>query len=152
MGMRTLRRIGAGLLMAAISAAVCEGALRLAARSVPFVKYQLDSPRNRTRIPDALLGSRMSPYFPGHDRYGYRNDDRLDQYDTVAVGDSSTYGFGAMPSESWPRQLSRVTKGSVYNAGVGGYGPCEYRGVVDEILRRRCLASERPARRVHERL
>jgi hypothetical protein len=98
------------------------------------VRYQISPPWSRVLIADAAVGHRMSPYFPGHDRRGYRNDDNLDRYDIVAVGDSFTYGFGVGPDASWPRQLRVLSGRPVYNAGVGGYGPCEYRAIVEEMM------------------
>ncbi len=53
---------------------------------------------------------------------------------TVAVGDSFIYGCWVRADESWPRQLRIFSGRPVYNAGVGGYGPCEYRAIVEEMM------------------
>ena len=129
-GVRFRRAVAALLL----SAVVCEGLLQVAARFVPFIRYQIAPPWSRNQISDPDLGYRMSRFFPGHDRLGYRNDDDPDRYDVLAIGDSATYGYGAPPDGSWPRHLRRLIGKPVYNAGVGGYGPCEYRKVMAETL------------------
>lgn len=118
---------------------VCEAALRIAAGYSPFLRYQLSPPQTRNAVPDRVLKFRMSPYVPGHDHRGYRNETALDHADILALGDSWTYGLGAYADGTWPRQLQALSGRSVYNAGVGGYGPCEYLGVLDE------LAALRPA-------
>ena len=132
--MQSRRRYVSALLAAGLSLIFCEAALQLAARMIPFVKYQLSPPWSRNQVRDSGLGYRNSPFFPGHDRRGYRNDDALDRYDIVAIGDSTTYGFGVSPEASWPRQLRTLSSRTVYNGGVGGYGPCEYERVADELL------------------
>lgn len=118
---------------------ICEGALRLSARYSPFLSSQLRPPQTRNLLPDRVLKFRMSPYAPGHDRRGYRNEVALQQADVLALGDSWTYGLGAHADGTWPHQLQVPSERSVHSAGVGGYGPCEYLGVLDE------LASLRPA-------
>jgi hypothetical protein len=45
-------------------------------------------------IPDARLGHRLNPAYPGHDVRGWRNQVPLDAADIVALGDSQTYGLG----------------------------------------------------------
>jgi lysophospholipase L1-like esterase len=131
--MNLRRHIFAAIVLAA-SLVLSEGLLQVAARYVPFVRYQISPPWDRNRVVDAALGYRNSPYFPGHDRRGYRNDDERSHYDVVAIGDSQTYGYGAAADGSWPRQLRQLSTLSVYNAGVGGYGPCEYRLVLRDVL------------------
>jgi lysophospholipase L1-like esterase len=45
----------------------------------------------------------------------------LTHNDTIlAMGDSLTYGFGASPEESYPQQLSNLTRLKVLNAGING--------------------------------
>jgi lysophospholipase L1-like esterase len=130
--MASRRRWFHALLACALGLVCCEAALQLTARAIPRVNYLLSSPWYRNQVADAALGYRNSPFFPGHDRLGYRNDDARDRYDVLAIGDSMTYGFGVAPEDSWPRQLRTLTGQNVYNAGVGGYGPCEYQRVAAE--------------------
>ncbi len=118
----------------AAALAACEIGLRAAARYSGYVRYQLSSPYTRNLVPDPERGFRTSPYTPGHDRRGYRNPEALDKADILAIGDSVTYGLGAFADGSWPRQLAQLEGTSVYNAGVGGYGPCEYIAVLNELL------------------
>jgi lysophospholipase L1-like esterase len=131
---RPVRKLVFGLLAVVVSLAASELALRAAAEIFPFVRYHLAPPWSRNQIADAALGYRLSPYFPGHDHRGYRNDEELLRYEIVAAGDSFTYGFGVASQEAWPRQLQHGLGMSVYNAGVGGYGPCEYALVMSELL------------------
>ena len=127
----------ASLLLMVFSLLLCELVLQVAAWQFPRLKYEINAPWTRNVVPDPSLGYRMSPYFPGHDRYGFRNDGDSTSYDIVAIGDSLTYGFGADAHGSWPRLLSNLSERSVYNAGVGGYGPCEYYRLADEMTRYR---------------
>jgi hypothetical protein len=85
-------------------------------------------------VPDDILGYRFSPFAPGHDSRGYRNDDALAECDILAAGDSTTYGYGVRSEEAWPEQVATAASLSVYNAGIGGYGPCEYAVVIDELM------------------
>lgn len=117
-----------------LSLVVCDVGLRVIALVSPHVQYLLSRPWSRNVVPDAVLGWRMSPYYPGHDSRGYRNERALEQADVLAVGDSLTYGFAAPPAGSWPRQLATLSDRSIYNSGVGGYGPCEYHSVLQELL------------------
>ena len=100
----------------------------------PQVRYYLAPPWERATVPDPVLGRRLSPYFPGHDRWGYRNIQVPSRAHVLAIGDSLTYGHGAVASETWPRQLEQLSGKTVYNAGVGGYGPCEYESILNDLL------------------
>jgi hypothetical protein len=115
----------------------CEIVLKVATAISPRAAYLLTPPEKRWRIADSRLGFRLSPFYPGNDWRGYRNPGIPDSVDVLAIGDSFTYGYGAEPEYSWPRQLEKLTGRTVYNAGVPGYGPCEYRLVLDELLRLR---------------
>lgn len=114
--------------------AVGEVGVRIAAGFSPYVRYQLAPPWTRNRVPDPVVGYRVSPYFAGHDRNGYRNAEVPQRTDVLAIGDSMTYGFAASADGAWPQRLQGRLGGPVYNAGVGGYGPCEYGIVVRELL------------------
>lgn len=117
-----------------VSLFLCDIALTVLAYFSPFLKYHLSPPSSRNLIHDPVLGIRMSPYYPGHDSRGYRNEGISDAYDMLAIGDSLTYGYAAPPAGSWPRHLETLVGRSVYNAAVGGYGPCEYEIILNELL------------------
>jgi len=111
-----------------------ECALSLSCMILPRVQYFLSPPSKRATVSDAVLGKRMSPYYPGNDSWGYRNPAVPDHCDVLAIGDSATYGFAAVPSKSWPRQLEPMSNLRVYNMSTGGYGPCEYYALLDKGL------------------
>jgi hypothetical protein len=56
--------------------------------------------------------------------------------DIVAIGDSHTYGNTATMEDSWPYVVARLSRRSVYNMGLGGYGPNQYL----ELLRTRAVS------------
>ena len=60
------------------------------------------------------------------DAWGFRNPAVPGSVDIVAIGDSHTFGNTATMSDSWPYVLSRLSGQSVYNMGMGGYGPNQY--------------------------
>jgi lysophospholipase L1-like esterase len=85
-------------------------------------------------IPDEELGARLAPYAGGHDAKGFRNDAVPEQVEIVAIGDSQTWGVNARRSEAWPQTLAKISGRSVYNMGLGYYGPVQYWVLVDEAL------------------
>lgn len=111
-----------------------EGVLFGAAKIFPVFRYQLSPPWERNWIEDPKLGKRMSPFHPDHDNRGYRNRENVKNTKFLIIGDSLTYGYATPPEGAWPRHFSKLTGEATYNAGVGGYGPCEYKNVLDELL------------------
>lgn len=87
-----------------------------------------------TLVPDPVLSHRIPPNSAGHDENGYRNRFVPDRPSIIAVGDSQTYGTSAGDRESWPAQLQGTSNRTVYNMGVGGYGPVDYAHVAAEGL------------------
>jgi hypothetical protein len=79
-----------------------------------------------TTIPDPVLGMRITPNSPGFDTWGFRNRVVPERVDVLALGDSHTYGNTAKMKEAWPAVLARETGLTVYNMGLGGYGPNQY--------------------------
>lgn len=77
-------------------------------------------------VEDAKLGHRIAPNSGGHDAWGFRNRTVPTHADIVAIGDSTTYGLSAQFEQSWPALLASMSGHSVYNLGLGGYGPMEY--------------------------
>ena len=84
------------------------------------------------RRPDPILDYRVEPGAGGHDAWGFRNAEVPEAVDVVVVGDSLTYGFGAPADGAWPAALARISDRSVYNLGHGGYGPLQYRHLVED--------------------
>lgn len=79
-----------------------------------------------TMVPDDVLGMTIAPKSAGMDDWGFRNRKVPSTADVVAVGDSHTFGNTATMDDAWPAVLSRETGLSVYNLGLGGYGPNQY--------------------------
>jgi hypothetical protein len=117
-----LKKLALNLALMAVSTAValllCELASRLVLDPVDFL-----SP---TLVRDDTLGIRLPPGSSGHDDWGFRNPRVPESVDIVAIGDSHTYGNCARMAEAWPAQVARITGRSVYNLGMGGYGPNQY--------------------------
>ena len=85
-------------------------------------------------INDPILVARYAPNAPGHDARGFRNPQALSKADVVAIGDSQTWGVNVPPADAWPLQLGRLSGLSVYNMGVGSYGPGQYLMLTDQAL------------------
>jgi hypothetical protein len=98
---------------------LAEGLLRVAVEPVDYLLPDL--------VRDSVLRWRVEASSAGHDRWGYRNRHVPDSVDVVTLGDSQTYGNGALASASWPAWLERETGLTVYNLGLAGYGPLDYR-------------------------
>ena len=81
---------------------------------------------NPTLVSDEFLGHRIEGHTGGHDAWGFRNARRPETADIVCIGDSMTYGVIVPASESWPVILTKLSGESVYNMGLGGYGPIQY--------------------------
>jgi hypothetical protein len=114
--------------------ALAEATLAVAALVSPEVDYFLTPGWHRIIVPDDELGFRMSPYYPGNDAEGFRNESIPDTCEVVTIGDSVTYGFAAQPEEAWPRQLEDRLGTCVHNVSCGGYGPVEYRVLLARAL------------------
>jgi hypothetical protein len=81
---------------------------------------------NPTMVRHPQFGVAVAPNSPGHDRWGFRNAAVPPQVDLVALGDSMTYGTYATRDEAWPSIVGREAKLTVYNAGMGGWGPSQF--------------------------
>ena len=116
----------AGLL---ISLVITEGVLRL------VEKNQLaDRVIEEKLIKDPVLGLKLAPHAIGHDVNGFRNDVVPQHIDIVALGDSQTWGVNVERHGAWPQQLSKISERSVYNMGLGGFGPVQYRVLTPQAL------------------
>jgi lysophospholipase L1-like esterase len=101
-----------------VAIALAEGVCRVVFDPVDFLLPKL--------VNDEWLGHRIPPNSGGHDALGFRNLDVPEVAKIVAFGDSQTYGISATQKNSWPAQLAGKTKLTVYNMGLGGYGPLQY--------------------------
>lgn len=84
---------------------------------------------------DSVLGHVLIPnddFF--HDENGFKNKGIPSQADIVTLGDSHTYGIFKEIDQSWPAYLGEMKSMSVYNMGVGGYGPVQYWALIDKAL------------------
>jgi len=79
-----------------------------------------------TTLRDPVLGMTIAPDSPGFDKWGFRNPGVPESVDVLALGDSHTYGNTAKMDEAWPSVVHRQTGLTVYNMGLGGYGPNQY--------------------------
>lgn len=78
-------------------------------------------------VSDKILGAVPSQTAKaGFDAWGFRNRYVPPSVDVVAVGDSHTFGNTARMEESWPYVFGKMSGKSVYNMGMGGYGPNQY--------------------------
>jgi lysophospholipase L1-like esterase len=116
----------AGLL---ISLVIAEGVLRL------VEKNQLgDRAIDEKLVKDPVLGLKLAPHALGHDANGFRNDSVPQNVDIVALGDSQTWGVNVERQGAWPQQLSKISGRRVYNMGLGGFGPVQYRVLTPQAL------------------
>ena len=123
---RVLLALGALL----FSLVIAEAVLRVVERS------QLgDRAIEDKLIADPVLGAKLAPFTRGHDANGFRNDSAPQHADIVALGDSQTWGVNAERQDAWPQQLSKSSGRSVYNMGLGGFGPVQYKFLVPQALR-----------------
>lgn len=118
--------INAGLVLAGIIIAVVLAEISL--------RLIIDKRPDRIDVADPLL---LYKYLPGKeggaiDKNGFRNSEILDKYDIIAIGDSQT--FGMHTNDIWTKQLSEISRLSVYNMAVGGYGPVQYSFLTDKAL------------------
>jgi hypothetical protein len=114
------------LVICSISIAVLLGEIlsRLTLEKIDYLKPDI--------IEHPVLVRTIAPRSGGHDDWGFRNNKVPTMVDIVAIGDSQTYGVDATAHDSWPSWLSRISGKSVYNMGLGGYGPLEYRFLLNE--------------------
>lgn len=85
-------------------------------------------------IKDDKLGYKLLPNTPDNDINGWRNEKFRKNYTIVAIGDSQTYGINVKRSDAWPQLLEKVSGYSVYNMGLGGYGPVQYSVLADNAI------------------
>ncbi len=114
----------------AVSLVLAEGVVRFA-----LPKLQKAEDRD-IRIPDPKLGYRyiVPNKLMELDANGFKNHSIPDHADIVALGDSHTQGILGSIEKTWPYDLASSTGLSVYNMGLGGYGPVQYYALTDLAL------------------
>jgi lysophospholipase L1-like esterase len=113
-----------GLVLAEVGLRVVER-VKLRDREAFSEKFLLEDPK---------LQCRVAPNAPGHDANGFRNDAVLANAEIVALGDSQTWGINGDRSEAWPQMLGKISNRTVYNMGMGSYGPLQYWTLIDKAL------------------
>ncbi len=117
-----IRRAMGNVILVAVSLAVAvllsEAGARLFLNPADYL--------SATTVEDEILGIRIAPGAAGFDAWGFRNRSVPSTARIVAIGDSHTYGNNARMADSWPSVLASVTGRTVYNLGLGGYGPNQY--------------------------
>jgi hypothetical protein len=101
-----------------ISLVACEAAAQLVLNRADYLSVTVQS--------DPILGITIPPHSSGMDAWGFRNEGVPDASEIVAIGDSHTFGNTATMNDAWPMVVSRETGRTVYNLGLGGYGPNQY--------------------------
>lgn len=108
------------LISCVIGLVLCEVGVRFALTASDYLTVEM--------VSDEVLGAVPSRHTRagGYDSWGFRNRHVPDSSDVVAIGDSHTYGNTARMEDAWPAVLERLSGRSVYNMGLGGYGPNQY--------------------------
>ena len=130
--LRKIKRILFAVITVAFSLIAVDLVLHLAAAMSPRINELVSIVS--AKIPDKRLGHRPNPIYPGHDENGFRNPRVPSAAHVVALGDSQTYGSGVTSVQAWPRVLETLTGRSVYNMGLGGYGPVHSLLLWDEAI------------------
>lgn len=122
-----MRSIALILISLSLCIVVTEGGLRALGFGQEFLGV--------TIVADQRYGHRVGS-LGAVDNLGFRNPELPAHVDLVAIGDSQTYGVSASASGSWPAQLGAISKRSIYNLGIGGYGAVQYDFLWDDYIER----------------
>ncbi len=107
---------------------LAEGLARLVLHPANYLSVEMQE--------DAILGAKpfRKTAAGAFDDWGFRNPRVPTSATTVALGDSHTYGNAAPMEQSWPHVLSELRGESIYNMGLGGYGPNQYSHLLTQAL------------------
>jgi hypothetical protein len=115
---QVLANAAAVVLSLLVGTILCELGARLVLNPADYLSV--------TTLRNPILGMTIAPNSPGFDSWGFRNPAVPETVDIVTVGDSHTFGNTAKMDEAWPSVVQRRTGLTVYNMGLGGYGPNQY--------------------------
>ncbi len=121
---RSVKRALGSFTIFILTLALLEGALRVLSASSKTVRALLSS-KIEPLLPDPVLGDRLNPDVPEHDKDGFRNASVVESPYLLVLGDSQTYGARVGRAEAWPQQLAALSGKPIYNMGVPGYGPVQ---------------------------
>src|SRR5262245_52984396 len=130
-----LFRLCALLLTLGISLLLIEVGLRIYSRLRSSYARAEGAIDKAIETKDPKLRFRLPPNAPGHDAWGFRNPSVPAKTDILAIGDSLTWGYGALMEESWPRVVGKLSGRTVYNMSVPTYGTLQYWALLEEGLR-----------------
>ncbi|HQQ74507.1 MAG TPA: SGNH/GDSL hydrolase family protein [Pseudomonadales bacterium] len=105
---------------------VLSGVVRHRPPQEQFKLLQKDVPEQLRSYPDAPAGYPEFSLVLTTDSNGFRNQQVLEKYDMVAVGDSFVAGSHVSDHQAWVDQLRQQTGQSIYNLGVSGSNPLVY--------------------------
>jgi hypothetical protein len=91
-----------------------------------------DEPQAVRSFPRRAAGYPELPIRYQADARGYRNATALEQCDIVVIGDSFAEGAKVSDGQEWPAKLADVLQQPVYNLGMSGYAPVNYRAALVE--------------------
>ena len=106
------------LLAILVALGLCELAARFVVNPADYLSVTVQ--------PDNVLGMTIAPHSAGLDAWGFRNPGIPSSAEIVTLGDSHTFGNTATMHDAWPTALARKVGRTVYNLGLGGYGPNQY--------------------------
>lgn len=117
---KTLINLAVLTISTGVALLLCEFGARLILRPSDYLSVEM--------VTDGVLGAVPAPGVrpAGFDEWGFRNRTVPEHAEIVAIGDSHTFGNTATMEDSWPAVVARNTGKSVYNLGMGGYGPNQY--------------------------
>ncbi|MBJ22774.1 MAG: hypothetical protein GY910_19240 [bacterium] len=103
------------------------GMLRTRPPNARYAVHFVDEPDAARSYPDAPSGFPPVDITLSVDHRGFRNPPSLASSEIVALGDSFTEGSRVSDDEIWPIRLARSLGTPIYNLGMAGGSPRDYR-------------------------
>lgn len=92
-------------------------------------------PNSSFMIQDSNFGFKMDNALKDVDKKGFRNpDEKFNNFQIAAIGDSHTYGNGVTKEDTWPYQFEKSMNLPVYNYGNSGNGIYTYHYLAKDVL------------------